>query len=98
MPKPEVILWSQLQGKRFDGLKFRRQCSIGRYVVDFYCPRRKLVIELDGDSHFTDEAEKYDSTRNQYMGSLGLKVLRFTNEEVKKNLSGVLQTIREALA
>ncbi|MEK7557214.1 MAG: endonuclease domain-containing protein [Patescibacteria group bacterium] len=97
MPKAEVVLWSQLQRRQFDGHKFRRQCSIGRYVVDFYCPRSRLVIELDGDSHFNDVAEKYDRVRNQYMESLGLRVVRFTNEDVRKNLSRVLQRIRGAL-
>ncbi|MGD0919462.1 MAG: DUF559 domain-containing protein [Thermodesulfobacteriota bacterium] len=52
MPKAEVILWSRLKGKRLDGYKFRRQFSVAQFVVDFYCPRLKLAIEVDGDSHF----------------------------------------------
>lgn len=97
LPETELILWSKLKHSQLDGYKFRRQCSIGRYVVDFYCPTRRLVVELDGDSHFTDEAEAYDRIRNEYMRSLGLKVVRFTNTEVRENLSGVLQKIRESL-
>lgn len=97
LPEAELILWSKLKHSQLDGFKFRRQASIGRYVVDFYCPTHQLVVELDGNSHFTDEAEVYDGIRNQYMESLGLTILRFTNKEVRENLSGVLQNIRESL-
>lgn len=97
LPEAELILWSKLKHSQLDGLKFRRQASVSRYVVDFYCPTQRLVVELDGDSHFTDEAEAYDKIRNEYMRSLGLQILRFTNKEVWENLSGVLQKIRESL-
>lgn len=93
LPQTEVILWSRLQGKQLNGFRFRRQHGIGRYVADFYCPAVKLVIEIDGDSHFTDQAEKYDEQRNEYMRMLGLKVIRFTNQDIRKNLSTVLETI-----
>lgn len=56
MPKAELMLWDKLKNKKLDGHKFRRQFSIGLYVVDFYCPKSKLVIELDGDNHFTKQA------------------------------------------
>ena len=93
MPEAEIILWSHLQRKTLGGYKFRRQYGIGRYVADFYCPKLRLVIEIDGDSHFTDQAEEYDRQREAYIQSLGLKVVRFTNLEVRNNLNEVLQSI-----
>ena len=96
-PETEVILWSRLQQRRLGGYKFRRQSGIGPYVVDFYCPKKRLVVEVDGDSHFTDEAEIYDRDRTDYFKSLGLRVVRFTNEEVRKRLPDVLEMILTAL-
>jgi len=78
-PAPEIILWTKLKRKQLNGLRFRRQYSVNRYVVDFYCPAKRLVIEIDGDSHFTNEAQKYDEQRSTYLKALGLSVLRFTN-------------------
>jgi len=93
LPAPEIILWSKLRGKQLAGYKFRRQESIGRYVVDFYCPVVHLIVEIDGDSHFTPDAEDYDKDREAYFDSLGLNIIRFTNEEVTKNLYGVLDRL-----
>jgi very-short-patch-repair endonuclease len=93
MPDAEVIVWSYLQGRRLSGYKFRRQHGIGRYVVDFYCPKAKLVIELDGDSHFQDGAEERDERRQKFIEDFGLRVLRFTNTDVYENIGGVLDTI-----
>lgn len=97
MPVPEKILWSKLKGKQFFGFKFRRQYSVGPYIVDFYCAKAKLAIELDGDSHFSDEAQAYDTERDHYLKQAGLKILRFTNKEVRENLYGVLGRIKEEL-
>ena len=97
IPESEVIVWSRLQRNRLGGYKFRRQASIGPYVVDFYCPREKLVVEIDGDSHFTGEAEVYDWDRTTYFESLGLRVVRFTNEDVRRRLPDVLEDILLAL-
>lgn len=93
MPTAEVILWSELQGKRLNGLKFRRQYGISRYVVDFYCPKLKLAIELDGDSHATPDAEKYDKRRQEYIENKGIKVIRYDNNDVYTNLDGVISDI-----
>jgi len=71
MPEAEVILWSKLKGKAA-GYKFRRQYSIGRYVIDFYCPTLKLAIEVDGDSHFNQGAEDRDKDRQEFMESYGV--------------------------
>jgi len=78
-----------VRGKQL-GVKFRRQQGIGPYIVDFYCAEYALVIELDGDSHYTAEAKAYDCARTDFLGSKGFRVLRFTNENVMKNKDGVL--------
>jgi len=94
MPKAEVVLWSRINGRKVNGCKFRRQYSIGKYIVDFYCPEYRLVIEIDGDSHYGDvEARTGDFARQKYIESLGLKVLRFTNLEIYNNLQLVLEVI-----
>lgn len=92
MPEPERRLWNRLRGKQL-GVKFRRQHGIGPYIADFYCPERKLVIELDGDSHASAEAQQYDAKRNAYMNSVGLTVLRFTNSQVMTELDAVVDVI-----
>ncbi|MEI7750229.1 MAG: DUF559 domain-containing protein [Candidatus Moraniibacteriota bacterium] len=90
----EVILWSRLRRSAL-GHKFRRQHSIGPYIVDFYCPEKKLIVELDGWQH--NEQVKHDAERTVYLESLGLLVLRFWNNEVNKNLDGVILNILENL-
>ncbi|WP_425653069.1 endonuclease domain-containing protein [Vibrio campbellii] len=92
MPKPEEILWQRIRRKQL-GVKFRRQHGIGRYIVDFYCPELNLVIEIDGDSHFSDEGKEKDTIRDAFMETLGIKVLRFTNEEVMKQTESVLERL-----
>ena len=89
MTPAEVHVWRHLRSKQFDGLKFRRQVSIGRYIVDFYCPKVKLVLEVDGDVHLSHEATEHDKERDEYLISLGLKVVRVTNSEVMGNMEGV---------
>lgn len=91
--RPEQLLWLKLKGKQCFGLKFRRQCGIGQYIVDFYCPQKKLVVEIDGDTHYIGNATNYDETRDNYLKSLGLKVLRFTNLDIQQNIQGVLEMI-----
>ena len=90
--EPERRLWQAVRGKQL-GFKLRRQQGIGPYIVDFYCAEKKLVIELDGDSHCTQDAQRYDQQRSAYLNSLGLNVLRFTNFDVMQNLDGVLQRL-----
>jgi len=94
--QPEQILWQRLRNQQL-GVKFRRQHGIGNYIVDFYCPQCKLVIELDGESHFTTEAQIYDEIRDAYIRSLGLTILRFTNHDVTQNLEGVYEGIERAI-
>jgi len=92
---PEQRFWQAVRGKQL-GVKFRRQHGIGHYIVDFYCPELKLVVELDGDSHFSDEAQQYDAVRDDYIQALGIRVLRFTNTDVMQNLEGVLQMVMQS--
>ena len=75
----EAILWSKLQRRQMAGFKFRRQYSVSSYVLDFYCPDAKLAIEIDGDSHFQEDAAEYDGKRQTAIEQLGIRFLRFTN-------------------
>ena len=93
----EAVLWRHLQRRQMLNKKFRRQYSIGPYIVDFYCPECRLVIELDGAPHFSFLANEYETRRTQYLQSLGLRVLRFENRAVYNNLEFVLETILDAL-
>lgn len=93
MPQAEIILWSKLKNKGLLGYKFRRQYSIGKFVVDFYCPELKLAVEIDGDSHYIEGSDVYDSERQTVIESYGITFLRFTNEDIYKNLDGVLSSI-----
>ena len=90
----EIILWSRLK-RRQTGHRFRRQHSIGKYIVDFYCPKKKLVVELDGGQH--REQEGYDEVRTKYFKTLGIRVLRIWNDDVVKNMEGVMMKIKECL-
>ncbi|MDD4859861.1 MAG: endonuclease domain-containing protein [Dehalococcoidales bacterium] len=93
----EKSLWAKLRMKQLKGYVFYRQKPIGDYIVDFYCPRAKLVIEVDGGQHFTKETIGYDKIRDEYLTSLGLRVLRFTNSDVLKRTDGVAEKISESL-
>ena len=93
--RTEDILWAQLRGSRFEGAKFRRQVPVDRYVLDFYCHAAKLAIELDGKQHewFAD----YDETRSDVLQRLGVRVVRFANEQVRDELDSGLARIRAEL-
>lgn len=95
MPRAEVILWSRLKGKQISGFKFRRQYSVGPFVIDFYCPELKLAIEVDGESHLHEEAPTRDAWRQIYVERLGIRFLRFLNGEVRGNLDGVVKSIED---
>ncbi len=94
----EKILWSKLRNKQVRGFKFRRQHSIDRFIVDFYCREARLVIEVDGSSHDTSEAIEYDEARQTFLEHRGLTMLRFLNAEVIHNTDFVLDCIRQRLA
>lgn len=91
----EKLLWQYLRNKQFEGIKFYRQYGIGNYIADFYSTSLKLVIELDGSGHFTPESFEYDKIREEFMNSLGIKTIRFNNNDVMTNIEGVLERIKE---
>ena len=91
----EAELWKHLQSGKLDGKKFRRQHSVGNYILDFYCPQEKLGIELDGKVHFNDNAFEADSARTEYLNTLNIKIIRFENKDVFEQLEGVLEEIRQ---
>ncbi|HET8808914.1 MAG TPA: endonuclease domain-containing protein [Flavobacteriaceae bacterium] len=91
----EVFLWTQLQKKKLKGRKFRRQHSIKNYIVDFYCPSERLIIELDGQVHFSQQAQEKDRERTRVLESLGFKVIRFENKMVFDFLPSVLKEIED---
>ena len=93
-PQAERIVWSRLRKNQILGCKFRRQYSVGPYVIDFYCPGLSLAVEIDGGSHFQQESN--DENRQDYIEMFGIRFLRFTNEEVYNNLDGLLEVIRQA--
>ncbi|MEI6222209.1 MAG: endonuclease domain-containing protein [bacterium] len=94
MTQPEVILWNRLRDKQIAGCKFRRQHSIGRYIADFYCVEHKLVIEVDGETHYISESAKVDDTiRDNYFHALEIAVLHFTNKDIIENCDGVITVI-----
>lgn len=93
MTDAEKLLWSKIRGKQLKGFQVYRQKPIGRFVVDFYCPKAKLVIELDGGQHYSEANYAKDESRDRYMDGIGLKVLRFSDKEVFENLPEVLEEI-----
>ncbi len=93
VPKAEAVVWSRLKGKQLLGYKFRRQYSVGPYVLDFYCPALKLAVEVDGNSHYKISAQPGDQIRQAYVESFGTGFIRFTNEEVYQELENVLAAI-----
>ena len=87
----EQRLWARLRGRQLYGLKFRRQHPIGRFIVDFCCVSHKLVIEIDGDSHASQQ--EYDEDRTTWLEDRGYRVIRFTNREVTLQIVAVLEEI-----
>ena len=88
----EAALWRVLRNRNLS-FKFRRQHAIEFFIIDFYCAEVKLCIEIDGESHLTIEQQKYDAARTEYLKSLGRKVIRFTNNDVRYNIHAVVQVI-----
>ncbi|MBK2341654.1 endonuclease domain-containing protein [Francisella philomiragia] len=89
----EVLFWNIVKSKKFLGLNFHRQKIIGNYIVDFYCPTYRLVIEIDGSSH--NNKEEYDSIRDEYLNSLDLKVIHILDKDIKTNLECVMLWLEE---
>lgn len=91
--EPEKRLWRHLSRSQLGGYKFRRQAVITTYIADFLCPAKKLIIEVDGDTH---DAQR-DAKRSNALGAVGFSIIRFTNEDIMKNMEGVLSVIVSAL-
>jgi len=92
----EQKLWWQLRGGIF-GVRFKRQHSIGGYILDFYCAEKRLIVELDGEIHNTGEAKEYDAVRDKYFKELGYTSIRFSNKEVETDIRKVIEKILEFL-
>jgi len=95
MTQAEITLWEALRDKRLDGIKFRRQHPIGRFIVDFYCHKYLLVIELDGGIHLAKDVKERDIDREAELKELGLYIIRFKNKEVISNLEEVKTKIKD---
>ncbi len=97
IPPAEKMVWAKLRSQQVEDCKFRRQYSIGAFVVDFYSPELKLAIEIDGDTHYQNGAPEYDCQRQAFLEEKGTKVVRFTNQKVYEDLDGVVEAIRQII-
>ena len=97
MTDAEKMLWLKLRRKQLKGYQFYRQKIIGKYIVDFYCPKANLVIELDGGQHYSETGRAKDRTRDDVLREMGIKVLRFSDREVFENMDGVKEGIWSCL-
>ncbi|MCK5125170.1 MAG: endonuclease domain-containing protein [candidate division Zixibacteria bacterium] len=95
--RAEQLLWNKLKRRRLNGLKFRRQYSIGQYIVDFYLPSHKLAIEIDGPTHLSNQSILKDKTRTRFLKNNGISLLRYGNNEIYEGMENVLQSICEFL-
>jgi len=93
----EQVLWEHLRRKQIEGARFRRQYSIGAFVVDFYCPLLRLVVEVDGSIHEREDVRKKDQKRQKRIEDLKLHVIRFTNREVMADIQNVIEIIRDVV-
>tara|TARA_Y100001001_G_C7933161_1_gene282836 strand:+ start:299 stop:997 length:699 start_codon:yes stop_codon:yes gene_type:complete len=97
MTRSEQLLWSRLRGRQIQGIQFYRQNPIGVYIVDFYAPKAKLVVEVDGRQHLELDYRENDASRDAYLAGAGLSVLRFSNTQVSQELATVVTIIAKTL-
>jgi very-short-patch-repair endonuclease len=93
----EKVFWAHVRNKQLSGLRFFRQYSVGPYVLDFYCPKMNIAVELDGGQHTLDERREYDAARSEYLQAHKIEVMRFWNNDVLQNINGVLARIEERI-
>jgi very-short-patch-repair endonuclease len=93
----ERKLWSLLRDRQLVGVKFRRQFSLGRYILDFYSPEHKLCIEADGSQHYEDEGKRRDELRTKELSNLGVQILRFSDRDILNNIEGIYKVIQDAI-
>jgi very-short-patch-repair endonuclease len=97
MSFPEVLLWQALRGKAMEGLRLRRQQPLGPFVADFYCPAHRLVIEVDGQTHTSDDQREYDDRRDLWMRNEGIAVLRIPAQVVLSDMDSAIMTVLAAI-
>ena len=90
----EATLWNSLKSGQLNGRKFRRQHSIGEFILDFYCPQEKLAVELDGAGHFTVSGNLHDAARTEFLNSVGIRVVRLENKLIWSDLESALHSIK----
>ena len=95
LTEAEKLLWTELRNRKLNGLKFRRQHPLDKFIADFYCNEKKLVVELDGGVHDEKINKEYDEARSAMLGALNIIVLRFKNEDVINNMKDVLRKISD---
>lgn len=93
----EAVLWKHLKSKQIENYKWRKQHPVGAYILDFYCPKANLCIELDGRNHYSFQGAKEDEIRTLFLNRKGIKVLRFENKLIWNNLEQVLTIIKQEL-
>jgi very-short-patch-repair endonuclease len=93
----EKILWTKISRNQLNGLRFLRQYGVGPYILDFYCPKMRLCIEVDGSVHKGEDPEIYDKEREKYLESVEITVIRFWNSQIMKNIELVVQKIEETV-
>lgn len=98
MTPAEKLFWSKVSNRQFYNLKFRRQHGIGPYIADFYCSEKRLIVEIDGDSHFNEMNIAKDRVRTKYLESFGYNVIRYNNLDVIKNIQGVFEDLSKKLS
>ncbi len=96
LTRAEAILWRAINSRQLEGRRFRRQFSVGPFILDFFCPAEKLAIELDGGTHDNDRAQADDQARDRFMTCHGIRTLRFTNDDVHHRLDAVIIAIAAA--
>ena len=89
----ERLLWQKIRRKQLKDYQFYRQKNIGNFIVDFYCPSARIIVEIDGGQHYSDEGLRKDRDRDNFLASFGFAVLRFSDEEVLTNIDAVLERI-----
>ena len=97
MTEAEIRIWNQLRRRQINELRFLRQHPLGKYIVDFYCPSKKLVIEIDGGQHYEsgENVDKYRERDDFLLNEYGTRTLRFTNTDVMRNMVAVIDRILE---
>lgn len=97
MTLAEKCLWERINKRQIRGYRFCRQKPLGNFIVDFYCQKAKLVIEVDGEIHLNSEVKENDKNKDEYFNSIGLSVLRFTNAEIFVDIGKVIERIKKEI-